>query len=44
MLSQIEINPFLAITNNVLYMVKNFVMEDTAFRRAMQILTVKNHI
>ena len=44
MLSQIEINPFLAITNNVLYMVKNFVMEDTAFRRAMQILTVKKHI
>ena len=26
------------------YMVKKFVMEDTAFRRAMQILTVKNQI
>lgn len=44
MLSHIEINLFPAITNYVLYMVKKFVMEDTAFRHAMQILTVKNQI
>ncbi|KAK7843289.1 hypothetical protein CFP56_012758 [Quercus suber] len=33
MLRHIEINLFPAITNYVLYMVKKFVMEDTAFRR-----------
>ena len=42
MLNHIEINLFLAITNYVFYMVKKFVMEDTAFQFAMQILTVKN--
>jgi hypothetical protein len=44
MLCRIEINLSQAITNYVLYMVKKFLMEDTAFQYAVQTLTVKTEI